>query len=89
MDFQTFPILFSPDGLDAGTRAMLTCVQFMSADKILDLGCGYGVVGIYAAKLIGEENVTMVDITPRSNSRKQIYVERKPKHSLYDVVGNA
>ena len=28
-------------------------------------------------------------ITPRTNSRKQIYEERKPKHSLYDVVGNA
>ena len=32
--------------------------------KILDLGCGYGVVGIYAAHFVGAENVTMADINP-------------------------
>jgi len=62
MDFQTLPTLFSPHALDAGTRAMLSCVQFSQADKVLDLGCGYGFVGIYAAKVIGGQSVTMVDI---------------------------
>lgn len=33
-----------------------------NADNILDLGCGYGVVGILAGKLIGQENITMCDI---------------------------
>ena len=32
------------------------------SEKILDLGCGYGVIGIYYAKLIGERNVVMSDI---------------------------
>lgn len=62
MCFQTSPALFSPNGLDSGTHAMLSCVQFEQGDKVLDLGCGYGIVGIYTAKLIGEKNVTMVDI---------------------------
>ena len=62
MDFQTLPFLFSPNALDDGTKAMLSCVTFSQGDKILDLGCGYGFVGIYAAKLIGGESVTMVDI---------------------------
>ena len=31
-------------------------------DKVLDLGCGYGVVGILAAKIIGGHNVVMIDI---------------------------
>lgn len=66
MRFQTPPILFSPKGLDAGTRAMLSCVEFSPEDKVLDLGCGYGVVGIYAAKLIGEQNVTMSDISGKA-----------------------
>ena len=30
-------------------------------DKILDLGCGYGTVGIYAAKKIGAQKVMMTD----------------------------
>ncbi len=62
LNFQTLPTLFSPNALDAGTRAMLSATQFRQGDKVLDLGCGYGFAGIYAAKLIGGDNVTMVDI---------------------------
>lgn len=62
MRFQTLPVLFSPNGVDAGTRAMLACVDLQKDDKVLDLGCGYGVVGIYAAKCIGADRVTMLDV---------------------------
>ena len=53
--------LFSPREVDAGTLAMLSCVQFSENDKVLDLGCGYGVVGIVVAKLIGPDRVWMID----------------------------
>ena len=33
-------------------------------DFVLDLGCGYGAVGIYFAKVLGAENVVMSDIDP-------------------------
>lgn len=62
MSFETAPALFSPNALDVGTRAMLSCVQFNVDDKVLDLGCGYGIAGVYAAKLIGDRSVVMVDI---------------------------
>jgi len=62
--FEAAPSLFSPNDIDAGTRAMLGCAVFSPEDKVLDLGCGYGPVGIYAAKVIGEANVTMCDIDP-------------------------
>lgn len=62
MSFETSPKLFSPYSLDTGTNAMLSCVSFSQTDKVLDLGCGYGIVGIYAAILIGAQHVTMVDI---------------------------
>ena len=62
--FETAPSLFSPHGIDAGTRAMLGCAVFSPEDKVLDLGCGYGPVGVYAAKVIGESQVTMCDIDP-------------------------
>ena len=62
--FNTAPSLFSPGGIDAGTRAMLSCAAFSPEDKVLDLGCGYGPVGIYAAKCIGESRVTMCDVDP-------------------------
>ena len=56
--------LFSPNDIDKGTIAMLSKIQFHSGQKILDLGCGYGVVGIYAAHFSGAENVTMADCDP-------------------------
>lgn len=58
---ETDPQLFSPREIDAGTLALLSCIHLSPTDKVLDLGCGYGVVGIVAAKLIGARRVWMVD----------------------------
>lgn len=60
--FKTSRTVFSPDGMDKGTLAMLKHVEFVAGDRVLDLGCGYGVVGILAAKLIGPDDVVMTDI---------------------------
>jgi len=62
--FETAPGLFSPNEVDMGTRAMLECAEFSLEEKVLDLGCGYGPVGIFAAKLICEAQVTMCDLDP-------------------------
>lgn len=59
---RTSPDAFSPKNIDEGTLAMLSEVDFLPDDMVLDLGCGYGVVGILAAKLLGPENVVMVDV---------------------------
>src|SRR5882724_8616823 len=62
----TTPSLFSPRCADPGTLAMLSCTTFSPGDKILDLGCGYGLVGIFAAKVLGPECVFMVDNDPEA-----------------------
>lgn len=59
---ETGEYYFSPTRVDLGTRFMLETVPVREGDKVLDLGCGYGVVGIYAAKKVGGENVVMCDI---------------------------
>lgn len=60
--FETSIGVFSPKDIDLGTLSMLSLVDFQKNDKVLDLGCGYGIVGIWAARIVGEENVVMVDI---------------------------
>jgi len=60
--FNTSEKLFSPSGIDRGTLAMLSVAEFREGDRVLDLGCGYGVVGILAAKLVGPQNVVMTDV---------------------------
>jgi len=63
LKFHTDEAVFSPKGIDLGTLSMLSQVEFESEDKVLDLGCGYGVVGILASKIIDSENVVMCDIS--------------------------
>jgi len=60
---QTNEEVFSPTAVDRGTKAMLSFVEFKSEDKVLDLGCGCGVVGILAAKQIGADKVVMCDVS--------------------------
>lgn len=76
LTFETHPALFSPQHIDTGTLAMLSCVSFQENDKVLDLGCGYGVVGILAAKLIGADKVVMVDDDERAVTYAQKNAER-------------
>lgn len=64
LKFHTDPALFSPRALDAGTLAMLARVTFEPGDKVLDLGCGYGLVGVVAAERIGPERVWLLDKDP-------------------------
>lgn len=59
--FETEEGVFSPKGVDKGTIAMLSVVDFKEGDRVLDLGCGFGVVGILAAKIVGTDNVVMID----------------------------
>lgn len=73
--FETDTSNFSPNSIDVGTLAMLSAVEFSPDDKILDMGCGYGVVGILAAKLIGQENVTMCDISEKAVKQAKINAE--------------
>ncbi len=61
MKFKTSDEVFSPMSIDKGTMAMLTLADIKSHDKVLDLGCGYGVVGIYASKIVEPQNVVMID----------------------------
>lgn len=60
--FYTDNGVFSKKGLDFGTRKLLESIPNLNGD-ILDLGCGYGPIGIYLAKY---GNVDMVDINKRS-----------------------
>ena len=66
MKFNTSNEVFSPQNVDKGTLAMLSTVEFKNDDKVLDLGCGYGIVGILSAKIIGVTNVVMIDIDDRA-----------------------
>ena len=48
--FHTTWGLFSPKRIDAGTQLLLQHMQIQPTDRALDLGCGYGPLGIVIAR---------------------------------------
>ena len=53
--------LFSPREIDEGTRLLLEHIEVRSTDDCLDLGCGYGPIGLTLAALAPEGHTLMVD----------------------------
>jgi 16S rRNA (guanine1207-N2)-methyltransferase len=53
--------LFSPKAIDEGTQLLLNYVDVEPASHILDLGCGYGPLGLTLAKLAPQGEVQLVD----------------------------
>jgi 16S rRNA (guanine1207-N2)-methyltransferase len=57
----TQPGVFAHKGLDLGTRLLIEAMHVSPTAKVLDLGCGYGAIGIAAAKLAVRGEVVLVD----------------------------
>ena len=53
--------LFSPREIDQGTQLLLKHIQVASSDDCLDLGCGYGPIGMTLARLAPEGQTLLVD----------------------------
>ena len=53
--------LFSPKTIDAGTHLLIEHLNVQEGDTCLDLGCGYGAIGITLAKCVQTATVYMVD----------------------------
>ena len=62
--FTTGSGVFSYAKLDRGTHLLVEAMELKKTDEFLDLGCGWGFIGIYASRLV--KNVIMVDINERA-----------------------
>lgn len=64
--FETDAGVFSRDGLDDGSALLLKNTLPYLAGHVLDLGCGWGAVGVITARLKPHCRVTMLDINERA-----------------------
>jgi len=67
--------VFSKDKVDYGSDVMIKSLPGLSG-SILDLGCGYGVIGLSIAKANPAAHVTMVDINQRAVDLTAMNIER-------------
>jgi 16S rRNA (guanine1207-N2)-methyltransferase len=61
LTFFSLPGIFSHDRLDEGTGLFLETIDFPSTSRILDVGCGYGIIGLYAAAQALTSQIDLVD----------------------------
>ncbi len=59
--FHTTWGLFSPKGIDEGTRLLLRHMEVRPDERAIDLGCGYGPIGMAIARNAPEGHCLMVD----------------------------
>jgi len=61
LQFDVANTLFSSFEVDQGTALLLRAMEIEPPRRVLDLGCGYGVLGITLASLYPEAEVVMAD----------------------------
>ncbi len=67
LSFVSRPGVFCYGRFDDGARALVECAEVPGGAKILDLGCGVGTNGIFAAKMSGPKaEVTFLDSNVRA-----------------------
>lgn len=65
MNFLTDAGVFSKKMIDFGSQVLLSCLAFQPGETVLDVGCGYGPLGLSLAKAQGV-HATMVDVNTRA-----------------------
>ena len=58
--------IFSREKIDLGTKILIDNIEIKKNAKVLDLGCGYGVIGISIAKIIPDTKVVLTDVNERA-----------------------
>jgi len=74
--------IFSPREIDEGTALLLKYIEIRQDDDCLDLGCGYGPIGLTLARLAPQGQTTLVD-------RDFIAIRYTQENIARNDIGNA
>jgi 16S rRNA (guanine1207-N2)-methyltransferase len=92
-EFTTASSVFSIKRVDLGTRVLIESMVLPEEGCVLDVGCGYGAVGIAAAKFYPKLHVVLTDVNRRAILLARQNAERNRVHnvevrhgSLYEPV---
>ena len=81
-EFHTTWGLFSPRTIDDGSRLLLDYLELEPQFDCLDLGCGYGVLGLYMARYAPEGRTLMVD-------KDFVAIEYAERNRVHNEIDNA
>jgi|SRR3989344_2024789 len=102
LEFETKAGLFSYEHIDPASLLLIENVEVRDGDRIIDVGCGYGAIGLALAGLTPKGKVCMVDtdiraveyslINAKLNRIKNVEIvagdgfAKVPKESRFEVV---
>ena len=81
LTFHTTWGLFSPREIDEGSRLLLQHIEVKNSMNCLDLGCGYGPIGLTLARLASQGNTTLVD-------KDFVAIEYAQKNATLNKISN-
>lgn len=81
MEFHSTWGIFSPRAIDEGTALLLRYLEVNPSDRCLDLGCGYGPLGLVMAKMAPDGRSTLID-------KDFVAVEYARKNAEVNQIGN-
>jgi 16S rRNA (guanine1207-N2)-methyltransferase len=82
------PGVFAHRGLDAGTRLLIDNMRITPTTRVLDLGTGYGVIGLVAAKLAPRGSAALVDSDIRATRLAQRNIELNGVTNAEVILGD-
>lgn len=81
--FLTDAGVFSKKGVDYGSKHLIETMELSENASVLDVGCGYGPMGLSAAVMCPKGHVTMVDINERA---VELSVENARRNGITNVT---
>lgn len=82
LEFHSTWGIFSPRAIDEGTALLLKYLEVNPTDRCLDLGCGYGPLGLVMAKMAAEGRSTLID-------KDFVAVDYAQKNAVVNGISNA
>ena len=79
--------VFSAQGLDPGTGLLIENLRVDSDDRVLDLGCGWGAVGVAAARSAPSGHVVLTEVNRRAARLARQNLERNDVSNAEVRVG--
>ena len=76
LKFETDAGVFSRSEVDFGSRLLVETADIPDGARVLDVGCGYGPIGLAIAASLPNARVTMVDINERAVALARANAER-------------
>ena len=81
--------VFSHGAVDKGSRLLAETMQLPQQGHILDLGCGWGILGMVAGKLSPAAHVILIDVNERAAGLAEENLRRNHISNAEVICGDA